>query len=884
MMHGSSDVPGRRASWVGERLEELDYAQQTAESREHYFKSAHYVNSVLQGKPELPSRSPQEYLTRRNVSPMLAYVEELRPLLDELPTTLGSRSLRPHTAKVGMVADEFFYKSMDSTAELTYVSPDNYAAAAEEVEVLVVSSTWRGLNGDWAGLASPGSKKRTFLLEKVLPHFRANNIPVVFYSKEDPPNYAQFLGIAQASEYIFTSAAEVVPDYRRDCGNSLSVDVLSFGVNPLHHSPVYSRRHRIPDVLFAGSWHARKYPERSASARKIFDGVIASSKNLVIFDRNWDLANSRYFFPEEYTKYLAPSVDHGLLLKLQRMTDFNINLNSVISSTTMYANRAVELQAMGSMVISNYNAGINNRFPGVLTAETTTDVRLTLDLMPATELYQVQMEGLRRAYSDHLAHDRMADILRTVGITRIGPTPRVCAVVDPAARTLDEVVAGQTLNGVAVVSPAQLQSRRGDFDIAVPLSDRYRYATTHLEDLANGFKYADVDFVLKAYSSGQGGIPQHETTGTMPEPEVGAVWIASDAGDRYLSGQRVEGAGYAMDAFGVARRDEAIHLTDTAAGSERQEYLLSVIVPVFNNGPHLLNKCIRSLSRSSIFDRMQIVLVDDGSTDPRTLQILQELRARYEQVVLYKFEPGGSGSASRARNKGLELAIASWVTYLDPDNEAVEDGYAKLTELCIANELDFALGDMLKYAEAIHYFDNARILQRHLQASEGKDNVPYPDILSRLAFYPMSIQAMVIDTEWLRSLGLEQPVGALGQDSFFFQQLVHASRKVEVLTEPIHIYYASVQGSVVNTVGPAFFRKYLPLEAARAAWLQETGQLEDYKKTRAQSAMRHWYLPKLKLVDAENYQECLTLVQQLAAVYAPIAWEDDEVAELLQRS
>lgn len=885
MMQGSDDGQRDGPSWVGKRLEELDYAKQTAESREHYFKSPHYVNSVLLGKPELPSRSSQEYLMRRNTSPMRDYVEEVRPLLDALPMSLGSRSLRPHPARVGMVADEFFYKSMDSTAALAYVSPDNYVAAAEDVEILVVSSTWRGLNGEWSGLASPASAKRTFLLEKVLPHFRAKNIPVVFYSKEDPPNYEQFLGIAQASDYIFTSAAEVVSDYRRDCGNALSVDVLSFGVNPLHHSPVYSRRHRIPDVLFAGSWHSHKYPERSAGARKIFDGVIASSRNLLIFDRNWDLENTRYFFPEEYRKFLAPSVDHGLLLKLQRISDFNINLNSVISSTTMYANRVVELQAMGSMVISNYNAGVNNRFPGVLTAETATDVRSTLDLMPATELYELQMEGLRCAYSDHLAHDRMADILKTVGLTRTS-RPRVCAVVDAAAHTLSEVVSNQTLNGVAVVTRAQLQGRRGDFDIAVPLSERYCYGTTHLEDLVNGFKYADVDFVLKAYSAGAGqrDIPQHEVSAAMPKPEVGAVWIASEAGERYLSGQRVEGSGYAMDAFGVARRDEAIHLTDAPVVNERQEYLLSVIVPVFNNGPHLLNKCIRSLSRSSIFDRMQIVLVDDGSTDVRTLQILQEMQARYQQVLLHEFETGGSGSASRARNMGLELATAPWVTYLDPDNEAVEDGYAKLTELCIANGLDFALGDMLKYAEATQYFDNARLLQSHLQQGEGKGQVPYPGILSRLAFYPMSIQAMVINTDWLRSLGLEQPVGALGQDSFFFQQVVHAARKIEVLAQPVHIYYGSVQGSVVNTVGPGFFRKYLPLEAARAAWLQETGQLEDYKKTRAQSAMQHWYLSKLKLADGESYEECLSLVRQLASFYKPIEWEADEVAELLKRS
>ncbi|MGF9648036.1 glycosyltransferase [Pseudarthrobacter oxydans] len=871
------------SSLARRRLEELQYAEQTLESRQHYYTSSHYLTSVLSGEPELPSRNPQEYLTRRNASPMRDYVDYLRPMLENLPQTLGSRALRPHPAKVGMIADEFLYKSMDSTAALTYVTPDNYVDTAESVEVLVVASTWRGLDNEWSGLATPESKKRRFLLEQVLPHFRAINVPIVFYSKEDPPNYQEFLAIAQAADFIFTSAAEVVDDYRRDCAQAISVGVLSFGVNPLHHSPVYSRRHRLPDVLFAGSWHAHKYSERRSGARKIFEGVVASSRNLIIFDRNWDLEASRYFFPDEYTGHMAPAVEHDILLKLQRIADFNINLNSVISSPSMYANRVVELQAMGSMVISNYNAGINNRFPAVLTAETSADVCATLDRMSGVELYEVQMEGLRRAYSDHLAHDRMAEILRAVGVAATSGPPRVCAVSDAAAHGAAPVAATQTLEGVTVVTPAELQRRRGEFDIAVPLSDRYSYAATHIEDLVNGFKYADVDFVMKAFPAGAGtsDVPEHEASASMPEPAVGAVWVASEAGDKYLRDQRVEGSGYAMDRLGVHTRQETIGVRGMGK-KMGQEFLLSVIIPVYNNGPHLLNKCMRSLSRSSIFDRMQILLVDDGSSDLRTRQILEELALRHHQVRLYRFEVGGSGSASRARNKGLELATAPWITYLDPDNEAVEDGYAKLVELCTRNSLDFALGDMLMYAETVKHLENARILARHLQDHEGRKVVPYPDILQRLAFYPMSIQAMVINAEWLKSLGLEQPVGALGQDSFFFQQLVHEARRIDVLHQPIHIYYGSVEGSVVNTVGPEFFRKYIPLEAARAGWLRGIGQIEEYKRTRAQSFMKYWYLPKLKLVEAQDYPEAVSILHQLAAFYEPITWEDAEVAAVLK--
>ncbi|WGM19508.1 glycosyltransferase [Paenarthrobacter sp. OM7] len=865
------------------RLEELEYCQAASDSRQGYYTSKYYVDSVLAGEPVLPSNTKRKYLARRNASHIEGYIEDLRPILQDIPETLGSRSLRAHPVDVAIIADEFLYKSFDSTARLSYVTPANFQDVAADAGLLLIASTWRGLGGEWKGLATPESKKRKFLLEEVVPYFRAKGTPVAFYSKEDPPNYSQFLSIARAADHVFTCAAESVPDYTRDCPDAASIGVLSFGVNPYHHSPVYSRRHRLPDVLFAGSWHTQRYPARRSGAKAIFDGVLESSRNLVIIDRNWSLENSRYFFPEEYLQHVVPTVEHDLLMKLQRISDFNINLNSVISSASMYANRVVELQAMGSMVLSNYNVGVNNRFPNVLTAQTTSDVRDVLDGMSQVNLYEVQMEGLRRAYTDHLAHDRMAEILQAAGLSAGAPSARVCAVMEAPSDELQRAVQEQTVRGVETVSPEQLRRRYKEFDIAVPISDRFRYAPTYVEDLVNAFKYADVDFVTKSLPNAgtdTGPMPEHESFSTLPEPSAGALWLDSAAGEAYRQGGRVQGNGYVLDPLGIGMRTESLSLVESAQAPF--EALLSVIVPVHNNGSFLLNKCIRSLERSSLFAQMEIILVDDGSTDLRTHQILDELAERYSQVTVFKFGGTGSGSASRPRNKGLELATAPWVTYLDPDNEAINDGYAKLVQLAVDESLDMALGDMLRYSDGIKTFHNSRKLGRNLDSSPvDGDDVP-DSLLSRLDFYPMSIQAAVLNSSWLKNLHLEQPVGALGQDSFFFQQLVHYARRIDVLEVPIHIYYGAVENSVVNTLGPRFYQKYFPLEKARAAWLEEVGLMPEYKAGRAQTFMKHWFIHKLKRVPEADVAECVELIQQLGEIYAPITWEDPEVLAIME--
>src|SRR5699024_11484368 len=86
---------------------------------------------------------------------------------------------------------------------------------------------WRGVDDQsWKGITTKRSEKRALLFEEILPFYRTLDIPIVFYSKEDPPNYNHFLPFAQQSDYIFTSAAETIPKYQKDCPEARSIDVL----------------------------------------------------------------------------------------------------------------------------------------------------------------------------------------------------------------------------------------------------------------------------------------------------------------------------------------------------------------------------------------------------------------------------------------------------------------------------------------------------------------------------------------------------------------------------------------------------------------------------------------------------------------------------------
>src|SRR5699024_6513290 len=114
-----------------------------------------------------------------------------------------------------------------------------------------------------------------------------------------------------------------------------------------------------------------------------------------------------------------------------------------------------------------------------------------------------------------------------------------------------------------------------------------------------------------------------------------------------------------------------------------------------------------------------------------------------------------------------------------------------------------------------------------------------------MKFMPMSIQALVARTQWLRETGITQPEGAVGQDSYFFQQMLYYADRFAIRKVTAHTYYSQVENSVVNTVNASLFEKYLPLERARSEWLAELGLLEEYKQTRLEPFFVGWYLRKL---------------------------------------
>lgn len=100
---------------------------------------------------------------------------------------------------------------------------------------------------------------------------------------------------------------------------------------------------------------------------------------------------------------------------------------------------------------------------------------------------------------------------------------------------------------------------------------------------------------------------------------------------------------------------------------------VSVIVPV-HDGERFLRACLDSILHQNTTRRLQVLAVEDGSTDGSGA-ILAEYARQGGVTVLH---PEQGGSAARARNTGLARAVGRWVLFVDCDDCLLPDAVETL--------------------------------------------------------------------------------------------------------------------------------------------------------------------------------------------------------------
>lgn len=120
------------------------------------------------------------------------------------------------------------------------------------------------------------------------------------------------------------------------------------------------------------------------------------------------------------------------------------------------------------------------------------------------------------------------------------------------------------------------------------------------------------------------------------------------------------------------------------------KYKISVIIPVYNVSRYIENAFNSLLNQSIGFENLQIIFVDDASTD-NSDRIIKDYSDRYDNVISI-FLDKNSGYAGRPRNVGMDYATADYLMFLDPDDVYLTTACELLYNEISSNNLDIVSG------------------------------------------------------------------------------------------------------------------------------------------------------------------------------------------------
>lgn len=416
-------------------------------------------------------------------SPQIATGSLSEEVLAELfpPLPVPNRAPVFAHSRVGVILDEFSAQSFGFEWSTTELTRADWANELDGLDFVFVESAWNGNSGDWkfklSGPSGPGTD-----IVGLLTECRRRGLPTVFWNKEDPPHFEDFLPLAKLVDVVFTSDVRLVPDYQTRLGHD-RVAALPFAAQPAIHNPARpARNFAARDIAFAGMYFAHKYPERRQQMDLLLGAAEAVSgrmeHGLEIFSRFLG-TDERYQFPGNLADRVVGGLPYRNLLTAYKHFKVFLNVNSVVDSPSMCARRIFEISAAGTPVVTTPSAATKAFFPTeeVPQPETSEEAEWTLRAhVRSPELRERTVHlAQRRIWAEHTYSHRAMTVMDALELPYEPPFTRSVSAVISTNRPdhLGEVL---TTHAAQVHEDKELVLVAHGFEVSTDLRSRARDA------------------------------------------------------------------------------------------------------------------------------------------------------------------------------------------------------------------------------------------------------------------------------------------------------------------------------------------------------------------------------------------------------------------------
>jgi len=226
---------------------------------------------------------------------------------------------------------------------------------------------------------------------------------------------------------------------------------------------------------------------------------------------------------------------------------------------------------------------------------------------------------------------------------------------------------------------------------------------------------------------------------------------------------------------------------------------ISIVIPMYNK-QNTIRRAIYSVFEqwSQLIDEMQLVIIDDGSTDS-SLSVARRIQKENTHHELIIFTQENSG-VSAARNAGIKLAKHDLIAFLDAD-----DSY----EINFLNEIALLVD---KYPSASAYCTGYRFIDTHQGTKRnarlaGLSTITEQQLLKDY-FYsaatsdlPITSSSICIRRRVLHKLG-GFPIGEnMGEDQAVWSQIA-LKNDIAISKRVCSNYFENTSNSLMQTITP----------------------------------------------------------------------------------
>jgi len=218
---------------------------------------------------------------------------------------------------------------------------------------------------------------------------------------------------------------------------------------------------------------------------------------------------------------------------------------------------------------------------------------------------------------------------------------------------------------------------------------------------------------------------------------------------------------------------------------KQSQPLVSVIIPCLNAMPWLPHAVQSCLMQSLGSVPVEVIVVDNGSTDG-SLAYVKTLEALYGNVVVLHEKTKGAGAA---RNAGLDAALGEYVMFLDADDVLMPSAITELVDAMRDPEktADFVTSSLTMFSEnlsgaAVPYGNDGAV--RVLTNTITNDNVALWEVLLE-DFGPC---AKLYKKAYLDKIDARFPTGISFEDNYFVAKTAISASKITLLSRSTYLY------------------------------------------------------------------------------------------------